>query len=56
MVVEAEDEAEADGAGGRHHVVVVLQRVLVEDSHRLLNWHRADVVGAVVEGKDAHHL
>ena len=56
MVVEAEDEADADGAGSRQHVVVVLQRVLVEDSHRVLDGYRADVVGAVVEAEDAHHL
>lgn len=57
MIVEAEDEADTDGAGGCYHVVIMLQCVLVEDAHRLLDGEGAvPVVGAVVEGEDANHL
>ena len=56
MVGEAEDEADANGAGSGHHKVVVLERFLVENSDRVLDGVRADAVLAVVEGEDAHNL
>ena len=56
VVGQAQEQADADGAGSSQHVVIMLQRILVEDAHRVLDGPRADAVLAVVEGKNAHHL
>lgn len=56
VIVEAEQQPDANGAGYSQHVVVELKGWLMEDANWVLNRHRAYAVLAVVEGEDAHYL
>lgn len=56
MVIEAEQEPDADGAGGSKYVVDALKRPIVEDTHWILYGRRADATLPIIECKDTHDL
>ena len=56
MVVDGQDEADANESGGSENIVVALQRVLVEDAHRVLDRRAGDAILAVVKREHADDL